>query len=218
MENEIMDKETPEAPAAKSASLSSDQQYHRGKILYDIGLIIFTLLMLGNSILFFLKTELLIGGRFSSDLLYFLYIPPCILMVIGLAKQKKAADRFQVKEKGTKPFLIIMSIVTALMFVLGTANLFHPSYHVYTYSEVKASDGRTFTVAKSERVGVLEQVHDKIPSYYDLDVYDVNGIFAKRLTSVYAHQGRYSIDYSPEKGYRLIITALGAEETYPFKA
>ena len=218
MENEINTNEPVQTPESKSGSLSSDKQYRSGKILYDVGLAIFTLFLAASCILFFTKTEILIGGMFCTNLIYFMYLIPCLMMVIGLLKQKKAAERFSTTEKGTKTFIVLMSAIFFIMLVLGTVNIFHPSYHVYTVEETKATDGRVFTAVRNEKISIFDTMHDKMPSYYDLDIYDVNGIFARRLLSVYTHQGKYTVDYSIEKGYRLVTTYLGTQETHPFNA
>lgn len=209
-------KEIPASDTESEEILKAKKAYKKGRILDDIGMGIFSLFILLGAIRYFMKLELFIGGSFVTNYLNFLLLIPCIMMIAGLAIMNKSASKLGKKEKGGKPMFIAIIIAAVVIFGLSVADLFHPSYHVYEVEKCTASDGREFTVVKSERVAITAQVHSKIPSFYDIDVYDVNGIFARRLCSKDAHKGSYNIEKT-EKGYRLNISYLGMEEGIPFK-
>ena len=80
-----------------------------------------------------------------------------------------------------------------------------------------ASDGREFLAAKSETVKIFGERHSDMPSFYDIDIYDVHGIFAKRVVSCSAHTGEYKIEKTDNGKYKLIISFLGRNEGYPFE-
>lgn len=223
-ENEMEEIETKEIEEEISDSLhtdtakklTDDKAYRSGKALYDAGMLIFCILLMLNSIRFFLNMELYIGGVFCTSYINFAYMIPCIIMVIGLVKRVKTAQKYDTEEKGDKTWLVIMSVLLALIALLGTAELIHPSYHVYETETVTTSDGKNFTVAKSETVGIFEEEHEPVPPAYNLDVYDINGIFAKRLISFYVHKGSYEIAAEGNGKYTITATYMGTEETYPF--
>ena len=211
---------TPDGNTSEDSEILEDiikakKAYKKGTIIYDIGMLIFSLFLIAGSVRFFMRLDLFIGGAYVTNLLNFLLVLPGIMMIAGLAISHKAAVKLGKKEKGGKGMLIAMIIAIAVILGAGILDLFHPSYHVYSTEICKASDGREFMVAKSERVPVSGTVHNELPSYYDLDVYDVNGIFARKLCTAEAHTGTYNIEKT-NKGYRLNVKYLGMEEGIPF--
>lgn len=203
------------AQPASEDTVRAKKAYRTGKIINDIGMGLFSVFILLGAVRFFLNMELYIGGSIVTSYLYFLLLIPCIMMITGLVMTNKAAKQLGKTEKGGKPMLIAIIIAAVLILGFSVAEIFHPSYHVYEIEKCKASDGREFMLAKSERVSITGEVHSEIPSYYDLDVYDVNGIFARKLCTKDVHKGSYNIEKT-EKGYRLNISYLGIEEGIPF--
>ena len=197
--------------------LKNDPLYKSGKRFYDIGLALFSLILIFNLVINFLNIELYIAGVICTEFLIFLYLIPCVIMIISLTKSVKAAKKLGVRGKGDKTCLII-SVVLAVFIVFGGAfEAFYPSYHIYEAENVKVSDGKTFMAVESETVKMFGERHSEMPSFYDIDVYEVNGIFAKRLIRCSAHEGEYRIEKIKDGKYKLTISFLGREEGYPFE-
>ena len=197
--------------------LKKNSSYKFGKRLYDTGLAVMLLIVLLNLLMNFMKIEFYIGGTICTGVLIFLYIIPCVMMIIGLVKSVKAAKKAGVKEKGSGVCFIISAFLLAFVIFAGTFETILPSYHVYELENVTASDGREFLAAKSETVKIFGERHGEMPSFYDIDIYDVHGIFAKRVVSCSAHTGEYKIEKTDNGKYKLIVSFLGRNEGYPFE-
>ena len=209
--------DTAENKADKSNILQTDPAYKSGKRLYDIGLGIMSVILVLNLFLTFMDFEIYIGGVICSRFVIFIYLIPCILMIIGLLKSNKAAKKLETKGKGDKTCFIIISALAVFIVFGGTFEAFFPSYHVYDIENAKASDGREFLAVKSETVNMFGERHEKMPGFYDIDIYNVNGIFAKKVISCPVHDGEYEIEKMDDGRYRLVVSYLGREEGYPFE-
>ena len=212
--------ETAEAGTEENAvpviDLKKDKLYRKGQLIYDFSMGVFLLLLLFNSALTLMSLEIYSGGVFYTSYLHFAYILPCVFMLAGLGISVSAAKKLNKEEKKDKIWFIVLSVISVLILALCIMDTIHPSYHVYSVEETKADDGTVFTVAKSETVHVNEEVHTVMPTYYDIDVYTVNGIFAKRLIKVPTHKGPYAIKHRSGNDYRLTVSYLGIQEGFPF--
>lgn len=197
--------------------LNDDKDYKKGKRLYDIGLIIFSIMLILHLTMRFMGIELYIGGTICTRFIIFLYLIPNFMMIFGLFKSNKVQKRLGVKMKGDNVCFFISVALAVFIILGGTYEVVLPSYHVYDIENIEATDGRQFTVAKSETVTIFGERHDKTASYYNVDVYDVHGIFAKKLISCQTYDGKYDIEKMDDGRYRLNLSFLGRKEGYPFE-
>ncbi len=200
-----------------SAELGKDPTYKAGKRLYDIGLALFSVMLILNLTVRFMNIEIFIGGFICTRYIIFLYLIPDIMMIAGLMVSNKAQKRLKTNAKGDRTCFIISVLLAAFIVFGGTFEAIFPSYHVYEIENVKASDGREFVAVKNETVNMFGERHDKMPTYYNIDIYDVNGIFAKRLISCPTYDGKYNIEKTNDGKYKLNLSFLGREEGYPFE-
>ena len=217
-ENKTTDEIKEESQEATVTDLKKDKNYRKGQLIYDISMFIFILLLLFRFALNFMQIELYSGGVFFTSYLNYIYIIPCILMLVGLKISISAAKKHKKEEKKDKIWFTVLSIVTAAIILLCIVDTFHPSYHVYSIEETKADNGTVFTIAKSETVSFTGEVHSTMPSFYDIDVYTVNGIFAKRLVKVPTHKGPFEIKHLKGNDYRITVAYLGIQEGFPFNS
>ncbi len=213
MENE---KEPVSEETTEKYNLKGNKTYRTAHKVYDISLIFFLLILMLFSAKTFFKLEIIIGGVFCTSYFNFAYLVPCAMMLIGLGISLAVAKKHNVQEKKDKIWFIALSILTAVILILSVMDLVTPSYHVYSKEEVKADDGAVFLVAKSETVTIGSEFHSTMPSYYDVDVYSVNGIFAKRLIKIPTHNGTYEIKKRSDGEYKIILSYLGIKEGFPF--
>ena len=209
------EKKTAVSETEGKSALKKDKKYKTGKRIYDISLVILVLFFILSFVKQIMNIELFVNGQFITNYLNCLYIIPCVLMTVGLYLSKKSAAKYKVKEKGTNTWFIIMTVITIVLTVISASEFFRPSYHVYQTEKYTASDGKEFLVAKSEHTNLLGDFHQKMPSFYDIDVYDTDGIIARKLISYPTHKGKYTIE-KKSKGYRLTVSYLNFEEGIPF--
>ena len=195
--------------------IKDDPSYKSGKRLYDIGLILFSVILVLNLARYFLNIEFYIGGMICTSYVLYLYLVPCIFLIIGLIKANTVSKKMGVKVKGDKGCLIMSIVLAVIIIVFGVLETIRPSYHVYEIENISASDGREFLLAKSETVTMFGEWHDEMPSFYNIDVYNVNGVFAKKIISCSAHNGEYKIEKTDDGTYKLVISFLGRKESYP---
>lgn len=209
--------DTAENKADKSNVLQTDPAYKSGKRLYDIGLALFSVMLILNLTVRFMNIEIFIGGIICTRYIIFLYLIPDIMMIAGLMVSNKAQKRLKTNAKGDKTCFIISVLLAVFIVFGGTFEAIFPSYHVYDIENAKASDGREFLAVKSETVNMFGERHEKMPGFYDIDIYNVNGIFAKKVISCPVHDGEYEIEKMDDGRYRLVVSYLGREEGYPFE-
>lgn len=197
-------------------NLKDNKEYRRGKLIYDLGFSLLSIVMILNALRYFLQIEIIFGTTCYSSAIVFLYIIPCLVMLTGLIISHKAAVKSGQKS-GDRIGITVVAVITVLIAGLAVMEMIHPSYKIYETEELTLRDGQTLIIAKSDRITITDSVPDKAPTVHDIDVYKREGIFSKRLISRGMLYGNWRIEPGDkENEYLFIIKNSGKEESIPF--
>ncbi len=212
------------SPADKKAALKEDKQYRQGKLIYDIGTLFMYLYMLLFAVRTLMHVEIVIGDTFVTSYLYFLFVVPLIMMVIGMSISDKAAKRLEVKENN-KIWMGVIAAVGILVIALSVCEILMPSYKVYDLKTLTSENtngivrsGQEILTAEYRTGTILSPAPVKKPGYIFVDVYCKYGIFAARKQTASNNNGSYGIKQrdNSDNGYVLCVKSLGREESFPF--
>lgn len=212
------------SPADKKAVLKNDKQYKKGKLIYDIGTLLMYLYLLMFAVRSLMHVEIVIGGTFFTSYLYFLFIVPLIMMIIGMSISDKAAKRLEVKENN-KIWMGVIAAVGILVIALSVCEILMPSYKVYDLKTLTSENtngivrsGQEVLAAEYRTGTILSPAPVKKPGYIFVDVYCKYGIFAVKKQTASNNNGSYGIQQrdNSDNGYILYVKSLGREESFPF--
>ena len=198
--------------------LSVDKTYRTGHTLYIIGTVLLLALILCHGAMFMLGIELFVGGTYASWAMFFLYVLPCIIMIIGLAMSAAAAKKHGVSGND-RVGMAFVAIGAALMITLGTLSLVSPSYRIYETEDLSLRQGQPLKIVKYIPTGLFQPTLSKLPGEYCVDIYRVDGIFARKLASKQIiFSGMTVAAGEDDNSYTLIISSVdGGGETIPFR-
>lgn len=224
------DKTLPPEPdktsAAKAAAdlneaarqqLRLDKSYKAGRIIYKVGLALLLLLLLSNAAMYFMNIELFINGTHANFVTFYLYVIPCLAMLIGLILSAVSAKKHGLTDNDGIGIAFVV-IGAVLMIGLGTVQMLSPSYRIYETQDVTIRDGEPMKIVKYLPTGIFEPSLKKLPGEYCMDIYRIDGIFCKKILSKDISYSSYVIypDDSNDGGYLISVTSLGNEEVIPF--
>lgn len=199
----------------------ADPLYRSGNLIYRIGMIILCVLLLINAVLRLAMIEVVVGDIFCNTYLYVLEIIPCIMLVIGLAKTRKASKQHNnYNLKNTTVWLTVMVIFTVLIGMLCVADIITSPYNNAEVEEVKGGrvDQNMKTVKINSADGLIS--FGAKENAYVIEVYKDDGLFMKRLL-VTEPVNTDNFAKSVEKGkgeddYTLTIRIGGQSQVYNF--
>lgn len=197
--------------------LGKDKTYRIGHAIYIAGIVLLVALLGTQATFYFLGIELFYGMMYVSWIMFYLYVIPCLFMLIGLVMSSVATKRCG-GSGNDKVGIAFVAIGAALMIALGTVSIVSPHYRIYETEDLNLRDGQTLRVVKYIPTGIFEPTLKKLPGEYFVDVYRMDGMFAKKLISrQIAFSGFVIVKGTGDNDYALEISAVdGGGEHIPF--
>ena len=199
----------------RKKQLKNDKRYKSNKKMYDLGMILLAVIMIINSVRYFMQIEIFINGAICTQYLMMFYIIPCFMMMAGLIGSKKVAKEYEIDEGFIG--IAFVGALTALLTILAVINIITPSYHIYKTEDVEIKNGEKMTVVEYVNVPAFKKPNEKMPLEHSVDVFRNYGIFAKRLATADVFFAGCHIEESKVgKGYCLVIKTPVSTEKIPF--
>ncbi len=199
----------------------ADPLYRKGNAIYRVGMIILCVLLIINALLRLLKIEIVIGGAFCNTYLYTLIIIPCIMLVIGLNKTRKAGKQYNnYNVQGNTIWMCVMIAFVVLIALFCTADIITSPYNNAEVEDVIGRQGQNMKTVKINSADGMISFGEK-EDVYVVEVYKDYGLFMKKIissdpvsTDRFTSRVQTGIE---ENDYILTVNISGQSQIYEFE-